>query len=118
MKVSRNRESVKLGADATIFDTYCTTMHDLSPVENLMMAVYEQAIIDYKSLAVKGVDEVASKNSAYSVAEIEEFINNSPVNNYMRVDGKVLLNGIKEMYQKADMEEDNEREDDDLGLDA
>ena len=105
----RNRVVKK--ENETIFERYPATSEDFSPAENLMIAVYDQAITDYKQLYMSGKTEVNSNNHHFSLADIEEFMEKTPVNDYMRIDGHNLLESLKtvceeELGKRQELEEE------------
>lgn len=83
---------IKGSTNDTVFQSYKFTHSSLSPVENLMLAVYEQAVEDLRLLVKNGQFE--KKRSSISIADIYDFFDKSYYNKYMEVDGKEIYNHV------------------------
>lgn len=84
--MSRTKGSTK----ESIFQTFKTTHSSLSPIENLMLAVYEQAVTDLTFLLKSGKEQ--STRSEISFADIYNFFDKSYYNDYVDVNGKEIYN--------------------------
>lgn len=74
----------------TVFDTYKSTHISLSPIENLMIAVYEQAVTDLNLLIKSGSDQL--DRTGISFSDVYNFFDKSYYNEYMSVNGKEIYN--------------------------
>lgn len=80
----------KGSTNESIFQTFKTTHSSLSPIENLMLAVYEQAVTDLTFLLKSGKEQ--STRSEISFADIYNFFDKSYYNDYVNVNGKEIYN--------------------------
>lgn len=80
----------KGSTNESILQTFKTTHSSLSPIENLMLAVYEQAVTDLTFLLKSGKEQ--STRSEISFADIYNFFDKSYYNDYVDVNGKEIYN--------------------------
>ena len=82
-----------------VYESYSSTRPDLNPIENLVMAIVEQAIRDYATMLKEKVSQL--DRSQVSVKDVMSFLEEEydPYKTFLNIDCSLIANQLKQSVE-------------------